>query len=257
MFPPIRAFRGRTTGGRTAHSARMLAAATAALLALAACGTATSTPGSASKFDVHLTLADHNGSRSGLVDVAVEFHNADGISTEFNGGEKVQCDGVFLTWNTYSFNRGGGYTGVVPIQPVGGQYVIDYWDEHGHRSSIAVLAAAAPTITHPVAGDTVRIPRNGSLAIAYTSGQGARGIPVVVSGYAADNRGDWVAGSDQSETGSYTLTPGAAGSPFTRFVPGFGSVQLTREFKGTLSAGDFSAVSLDYFVGATVAVTWQ
>jgi hypothetical protein len=259
--------RDRLAHGRDARTLGAFCTMSALLLALAACGTTTSSVGSPALYTVSLTLADDANPGSGRVDVTAQLVDRAGKSVEFTGGQKIACNGVYLAWSPIqvnnseeagiNFSAGGGYSAVVPIQTAGGRYAIDYWDERGQLSSIVIPAASAPQVTAPAAGAAVRIPSSGTLSLSYTNADGVSGVASAVNGSAADSRGVSVAGTDQPDTGSYTLTPGGSGHTFSQLAPGAGTISLIRHFKGMLPAGAFHTVSLDYLVGAVIAITWR
>ncbi len=203
----------------------------------------------ARQLTIALTIHGHrfrsaNGAASSQVQVDMRCDNN---TVKLPQSTAVRCNGVLLKYNE-PFAGPGTYDGVMPAVAAGGSYTISYTNGRGQTSSVSLKAIPAPVITSPAQGATV--PTKTPLTIRYVPGGDSA---YVISLSASDAKGDSVTGLTATDGGNYVLNP-----PPT-FVPGAGTITLTRASKGSanpFSGSPFGSGTATYDEVGAVTITW-
>jgi len=225
---------------RFAANGRVLVVVLVCWLSLARCKPTPVVDLPASDLDAKIVIGDADPMPSdGKVLVGVQFfHN--GQYVQLGGSATVKCNGTVLPFSAL------GYLARVPIVPVGGGYTFVH-TRGSVTSSIPVTVPPRPVILSPANGATVT--RSAGVTITYTADGGSD-----VTGGASGNNGSSavaMSGNAQPDNGTYT------GLNTASFVPGAGSVDLTRKLASTPSGTGFNSVSVQYSTGSKVNVTWN
>jgi hypothetical protein len=202
------------------------------------CQQPTTVDAAASALDVKISVLDVAEVPSdGKVIVVMQFFQ--GSSTvEMASNITLKCNGVALPWNGLMF----GHAERIPIQPVGGTYSCTF-TRGGLTTTANVTVPPRPVFVAPtIAGASLA--RSSSFTIRYIAGSGTS-----VRGGANDASN--AANNSQSDDGTHD------GLDVSAFVPGPGTLSITRTLEGVLSGTGFASAKTKYDTNKTIAISWQ
>jgi hypothetical protein len=191
----------------------------------------------ASALDVKISVLDIAEVPSdGKVIVVMQFFQ--GSSTvELASSITVKCNGVTLPWNGLMF----GHAERIPIQPVGGTYSCTF-TRGGVTTTAHVTVPPRPVFMAPTLAGAF-LARSGSFTIHYVPGPGTS-----VRGGANDASN--AANNSQPDDGTHD------GLDVSAFVPGPGTLSITRTLEGALSGTGFASAKTKYDTNTTIAISW-
>lgn len=191
----------------------------------------------ASALDVKIAVLDIAEVPSdGKVVVVMQFFQ--GSSTvELASSITVRCNGVVLPWNGLMF----GHAERVPIQPLGGTYSFTF-TRGGVTTTANVTVPARPVFSSPTLSGTM-LARSSTFSIHYVPGAGTS-----VRGGANDATN--AVNNSQPDDGTHD------GLDVSAFVPGPGTLSITRTLEGALTGTGFASVKTKYDTNTTIAITW-
>jgi hypothetical protein len=191
----------------------------------------------ASALDVKISVLDIAEVPSdGKVIVVMQFFQ--GSSTvEMASNISVRCNGVTLHWNGLMF----GHAERIPIQPVGGTYSCTF-TRGGVTTTANVTVPARPVFSSPTLSGAM-LARSSTFSIHYIPGGGTS-----VRGGANDASN--AANNSQPDDGSHD------GLDVSAFIPGPGTLSITRTLEGALSGTGFASAKTKYDTNTTIAITW-
>ncbi len=191
----------------------------------------------ASALDVKISVLDIAEAPSdGKVIVVMQFFQ--GSSTvELASTITVKCNGVVLPWNGLMF----GHAERIPIQPFGGTYTCTF-TRGGVTTTANVTVPARPIFSSPTLSGAL-LARSTTFSIHYIPGGGTS-----VRGGANDASN--AANNSQPDDGIHD------GLDVSAFVPGPGTLSITRTLEGALSGTGFASAKTKYDTNTTIAITW-
>jgi hypothetical protein len=237
---------------RLARSGAGLALVALALALLAACKVVTQ-PQAPGAMDVSVEIQRFV---QGQTHVVVHFGTPGGDVVEFDSGETVACNGVFLRYAL------GSYIGDVPREGDDGTYAVTYTPAAGAASAtagatpasagpitIAVkVVPAAVEVTTPAPGATVAL--NTALNLTYKPSQLAN---TTINAVVADGRAHF----DFTWPGGETGTLGIPADKLSGLQAGPGTITVIRETMVYPSGTPFHSVEVHFKNMTQVPVMWQ
>lgn len=191
----------------------------------------------ASALDVKISVLDIAEVPSdGKVIVVMQFFQ--GTSTvEMASNITLRCNGVVLPWNGLMF----GHAERIPIQPVGGTYACTF-TRGGVTTTANVVVPPRPVFLAPTIAGAF-LPRSNNFTIRYVAGIGTS-----VRGGANDATN--AVNNSQPDDGTHD------GLDVSGFVPGPGTLSITRTLEGALTGTGFLSARTKYDTNTTIAITW-
>jgi hypothetical protein len=227
-----------------------LVAAAALLLALLnGCATITT---SVAPANMHVSI-DIKDYRQPTTQVAIHFADVNGNTIEFVHGETVTCNGTYLAYSSgyYASLFGyGAYEGNVTDQPANGAYTFTYTAPGQSPLTVTVpVVTGGAQFTQPTNNASVPIPTTAPLVVTFqSSGPSSASI----AGVATDSRIHIVGSLALSDTGSISFKA----SDFANFVPGPGSISLSRITSSAPANPGFAELKVSYENITTISVSW-
>lgn len=201
--------------------------------------------------NLHVEITVRQDSPAGTsAALAVKFFDANNNFVEFAAGETIACNGIFLAFHDDAFLglHVDSYTGQVPVPPLGANYTCVYKIPNGTQATVSVPSRKPLVLLSPTPGAKIAIPKKThALAFTYTPASGS-----TLSGIARDNNGHESLGKSEQDSGSYILDD----AELARFVPGAGTLSLTRTWTFAPSGTGFQSVSVAYDLTNTLQITW-
>lgn len=191
----------------------------------------------ASALDVKISVLDIAEVPSdGKVIVVMQFFQ--GSSTvQMASSITLRCNGVALPWNGLVF----GHAERIPIQPVGGTYACTF-TRGGVTTTATVVVPPRPVFLAPTVAGTF-LARSSNFTIHYVAGIGTS-----IRGGANDATN--AVNNSQPDDGTHD------GLDVSGFVPGPGTLSITRTLEGALAGTGFSSARTKYDTNSTIAITW-
>jgi hypothetical protein len=172
----------------------------------------------------------------GKVIVVMQFFQGGG-ALEMASTITLKCNGVTLPWNGLMF----GHAERVPIQPVGGTYSFTF-TRGGVTTTANVTVPARPVFSSPTLSGAM-LARSSTFSIHYVPGAGTS-----IRGGAND--ASHAANNSQPDDGIHD------GLDVSAFVPGPGTLSITRTLEGALTGTGFASAKTKYDTNKTIAITW-